>query len=67
MSLQRTKTDKADAKLIYEYGRIILSSTEPHFWQPDKIDLSVLVLCKLICQNRFIFNGFSAITFIPTC
>ena len=42
MSLQRTKTDKADAKLIYEYGRLILSSTELHFWQPDKIEIGHL-------------------------
>ncbi len=42
MSLQRTKTDKADAKLIYEYGRLILSSTELHFWQPDKTEIGHL-------------------------
>ncbi len=33
MNLQRTKTDKADAKIIYEYGKLILKD-KAHFWSP---------------------------------
>jgi transposase len=66
MSLQRTKTDKADAKLIYEYGRIILSSTEPHFWQPDKIEIGHLkqydtVRYQLIKQRTALSNSEEAL------
>jgi hypothetical protein len=27
---------------IYEYGRLILSATTPHFWQPDKTEIGHL-------------------------
>jgi len=67
MSLQRTKTDKADAQLIYEYGRIILSSTEPHFWQPDKTEIGHLkqydtVRHQLIKQRTALSNSEEALS-----
>jgi len=66
MSLQRTKTDKADAKLIYEYGRIILSSTDLYFWQPDKIEIGHLkqydtVRHQLIKQRTALSNSEEAL------
>jgi transposase len=66
MSLQRTKTDKADAKLIYEYGRLILSSTEPHFWQPDNLDIGHLkqyatVRHQLVKQRTALSNSEEAL------
>jgi len=66
MSLQRTKTDKADARLIYEYGRVILSSTEPHFWQPDKTEIGHLkqydtVRSQLIKQRTALSNSEEAL------
>ena len=67
MSLQRTKTDKADAKLIYEYGRLILSSTEPHFWQPDAAEVGHLkqydtIRNQLIKQRTGLSNSEEALT-----
>lgn len=67
MSLQRTKTDKADAKLIYEYGRLILSATEPHFWQPDKIEIGHLkqydtVRHQLVKQRTALNNSEEALS-----
>ena len=66
MSLQRTKTDKADAKLIHEYGRLILSSTEPHFWQPDVAEIGHLkqydtVRNQLIKQRTALSNSEEAL------
>jgi len=66
MSLQRTKTDKADAKLIYEYGKVILSSLEPRFWQPDKIDIGHIkqydtVRHQLIKQRTALSNSEEAL------
>lgn len=66
MSLQRTKTDKADAKLIHEYGRLILSSTETHFWQPDVTEIGHLkqydtVRNQLIKQHTALSNSEEAL------
>ncbi len=66
MSLQRTKTDKADAKMIYEYGRLILSATTPHFWQPDKTEIGHLkqydsVRNQLIKQRTALSNSEEAL------
>lgn len=67
MSLQRTKTDKADAKLIYEYGRLILSSIDPQFWQPDKIEIGHLkqydtVRNQLVKQRTALSNSEEALS-----
>ncbi len=42
MRLQRTKTDKADARLIYDYGQVIVAASEPQVWQPDQTDIGHL-------------------------
>lgn len=61
MRLQRTKTDKADAKIIYDYGRTIIGSSEPHFWEPKKKDIGELkqydtVRQQLIKQKTALLN-----------
>lgn len=61
MSLQRTKTDKADAKLIYEYGKVIILPSSPRFWQPDSADIGELkqydtVRQQLIKQRTALSN-----------
>lgn len=35
MRLQRTKTDKADSHMIFDYGETILAREEYHIWKPD--------------------------------
>ncbi len=42
MNLQRTKTDKADSKMIYDYGKTVLSTKEVHAWMPDSTSISDL-------------------------
>jgi len=66
MSLQRTKTDKADAKLICEYGRLILSSNKLHCWQPDETEIGHLkqydtVRHQLIKQRTALSNSEEAL------
>ncbi len=61
MSLQRTKTDKADAKLIYAYGKVIILPSSPRFWQPDSADIGQLkqydtVRQQLIKQRTALSN-----------
>jgi len=67
MSLQRTKTDKADAELIYNYGTVILSSSEPRYWQPDKTEIGQLkqydtVRHQLVKQRTSLTNTEEAMT-----
>ncbi|MBN4082542.1 transposase [Mariprofundus ferrooxydans] len=42
MRLQRTKTDKADSQIIFEYGETILSQEEYHAWKPDSTHIGDL-------------------------
>ncbi len=42
MNLQRTKTDKADARMIYEYASTILSASAYHLWEPNSEDIGEL-------------------------
>ena len=51
MNLNRTKTDKADAKLIYDYANMVLSRGEPHLWQPDNTEIGHLKQYDSICQQ----------------
>lgn len=51
MNLNRTKTDKADARLIYEYATMVLSSGTPHLWQPDKTEVGHLKQYDSVCQQ----------------
>jgi len=39
MNLQRTKTDKADSKLIYKYGCSILAHGTQSYWRPDNKEI----------------------------
>ncbi|MDF1589694.1 MAG: IS110 family transposase [Gammaproteobacteria bacterium] len=51
MNLNRTKTDKADAQLIYEYATMVLSNGTPHLWQPDKTEVGHLKQYDSVCQQ----------------
>lgn len=67
MNLQRTKTDKADARLIYNYGLTILSNSQLRLWQPDKTEIGHLkqydtVLQQLIKQRTALSNSEEAMT-----
>jgi len=62
MSLQRTKTDKADSQLIYEYGKVILSDAKHHYWQPRNTEIGHLkqydtVRHQLIKQRTALSNS----------
>ncbi len=62
MSLQRTKTDKADAKLIYDYGVTILAHSALRLWQADKTEIGHLkqydtVRQQLIKQRTALSNS----------
>lgn len=62
MNLQRTKTDKADAKLIYDYGVTILATTATRLWAPDKTEIGHLkqydtVRQQLIKQRTALNNS----------
>jgi len=61
MNLQRTKTDKADSKMIYNYGTVILASGEYHLWEPNSEDIGELkqydtVRNQLIKQRTSLSN-----------
>lgn len=67
MSLQRTKTDKADARLIHDYGKVVLASSEPHLWLPDQTDIGHLkqydtVRHQLIKQRTALSNTEEALS-----
>ena len=67
MNLQRTKTDKADSKLIYDYGCIILSKQAPHYWQPDNTEIGHIkqydtVRNQLVKQRTALSNTEEAMT-----
>lgn len=51
MNLLRTKTDKADAKLIYDYGNMILLAKTPQYWQPDNTEIGHLKQYDSVCQQ----------------
>jgi transposase len=51
MNLNRTKTDKADAKLIYDYANMVLSKRAPQLWQPDNIEIGHLKQYDSVCQQ----------------
>ena len=66
MKLQRTKTDKADAKIIYDYGNMILSMGAPRYWQPDKTEIGDLkqydsVRQQLVKQRAALSNSEEAL------
>lgn len=67
MSLERTKTDKANSKLIYEYGQLIIASKLPIFWQSDKIEIGHLkqydtVRHQLVKQRTALTNSEEALS-----
>jgi len=67
MRLQRTKTDKADARLIYDYGKVVLAASEAHLWQPDQTDIGHLkqydtVRHQLIKQRTALSNTEGALS-----
>ncbi len=51
MNLNRTKTDKADAQLIYNYASMVLSTGTPHLWQPDNTEIGHLKQYDSVCQQ----------------
>jgi transposase len=66
MNLQRTKTDKADAKLIYDYGNRILSMAKPQLWKPDNTEIGHLkqydsVRQQLVKQRSALSNSEEAL------
>ena len=61
MHLQRTKTDKADSHLIFDYAETILQPQEVHSWVPDEGDIGALkqydtVRQQLIKQRTSLTN-----------
>jgi len=61
MKLKRTKTDKADSKLIYDYGMSILSTSKPHYWEPNGSDVGHIkqydtVRQQLVKQHTALMN-----------
>ena len=50
MHLQRHKTDKADAKIIYEYGTTIVAQ-KVTLWQPQPVELQELQQCDSLSQR----------------
>lgn len=66
MKLQRTKTDKADAKLIYDYAKMVLSTSSPQLWQPDNTEIGHLkqydsVRQQLVKQRSALSNSEEAL------
>ncbi|MDX8384656.1 MAG: IS110 family transposase [Ghiorsea sp.] len=69
MNLQRTKTDKADSKMIYNYATIVLAASEYHLWEPNSDDIGELkqydtVRNQLIKQRTALSNTEEALTAI---
>jgi transposase len=67
MRLQRTKTDKADSQIIFDYGETILSREEYHAWKPDSKHIGDLkqydtVRQQLIKQQTALSNTEEALT-----
>jgi len=61
MCLQRTKTDKADSQLIFNYAGTILSPQKVHSWVPDESNIGELkqydtVRQQLIKQQTALTN-----------
>ena len=50
MQLQRCKTDKADAKIIYEYGTTIVAQ-KVTLWQPQPVEIQELQQCDSLSQQ----------------
>ena len=50
MHLQRHKTDKADAKIIYEYGTTIVAQ-KITLWQPQPVEIQELQQCDSLSQQ----------------
>ena len=50
MHLQRHKTDKADAKIIYEYGTTIVAQ-KVTLWQPQPVEIQELQQCDSLSQQ----------------
>lgn len=50
MHLQRHKTDKADAKIIYEYGTTIVPQ-KITLWQPQPVEIQELQQCDSLSQR----------------
>lgn len=50
MHLQRHKTDKADAKIVYEYGTTILTK-EFTLWRPQSVKIQELQQCDSLSQR----------------
>jgi translation initiation factor 6 (eIF-6) len=50
MHLQRHKTDKADAKMIYEYGTIIVTKSIA-LWSPQSTRIQELQQCDSLSQR----------------
>jgi len=51
MCLQRTKTDKADSQLIFNYAETILSPQKVHSWVPDESNIGELKQYDTVCQK----------------
>jgi len=51
MNLQRSKTDKADSKMIYDYGTTVLASGKYHVWEPDNEDIGELKQYDTVCSQ----------------
>jgi len=69
MRLQRTKTDKADSHLIFDYAETILSPQEVHSWIPDESNIGELkqydtVRQQLIKQRTSLTNAEEALACI---
>ena len=50
MHLQRHKTDKADAKIIYDYGVTVLSQ-KVVFWRPQSLQIQEIQQCDSLSQR----------------
>jgi len=67
MRLQRTKTDKADSQIIFDYAETILSREEYHTWKPDSKHIGDLkqydtVRQQLLKQQTALSNTEEALT-----
>lgn len=50
MHLQRHKTDKADAKIVYEYGTTVVSK-KITLWRPQSVKIAELQQCDSLSQR----------------